>query len=290
MTRIIPSLSEIAANYDALFVDLWGCVHNGVSAFPRAVAALQAYRQNGGLVVLVTNAPRTRAAVESHLKQLGVPRDAWDSIATSGDSARVALYQGAVGRKVYFIGMDGDTRIFQPPEILDDPVDIQLVPLAEAEGILCTGPFDPFADPSVNRADFLYAKQKGLKLLCANPDIVVDRGERREWCAGALARLYTEMGGESLYFGKPHPPIYDLARRRLSAMGKRVAEDRILAIGDGIQTDIAGAMGEDIDSLFITGGLAVDETKTSHQPDPDALDAYLQREMQHPTYAIGFLR
>jgi len=116
------------------------------------------------------------------------------------------------------------------------------------------------------------------------------QGERREWCAGALARLYTEMGGESLYFGKPHPPIYDLARRRLSAMGKRVAEDRILAIGDGIQTDIAGAMGEDIDSLFITGGLAVDETKTSHQPDPDALDAYLQREMQHPTYAIGFLR
>lgn len=290
MTRIIHSLSEISAQYDALFVDLWGCVHNGVRAFPAAIAALQAFRRSGGTVVLVTNAPRTWHSVQSHLKVLGVPEDCWDAIATSGDSARMALYRGAVGSKVYFIGFPDDKRIFSAPEILENPVDVELVPLTEAEGIVCTGPFDPLADPAENRADFLYAKQKGMKLLCANPDIVVDRGERREWCAGALAQLYTEMGGESLYFGKPHPPIYDLARRRLVALGRKVADDRILAIGDGIHTDIAGALGEDIDSLFITGGLAAGETKTSQDPDPDALNAYLQKEMQSPTFATGFLR
>ena len=132
------------------------------------------------------------------------------------------------------------------------------------------------------------AKTKGLKLLCANPDIVVDRGESREWCAGALAQLYTEMGGESLYFGKPHPPIYDLARRRLAALG--VSDARIICIGDGIKTDIQGAMGEDLDCLFITGGLAAQETKTADQPDPAALDRYLAAEMLSPTYSIGFLR
>src|SRR6056297_2361675 len=125
------------------------------------------------------------------------------------------------------------------------------------------------------RPQFLHAKQKGLKLLCANPDIVVDRGETREWCAGALARLYTEMGGTSLYFGKPHPPIYDLARRRLAELGHDMPVQDILAIGDGAQTDIRGAMGEDIDSLFISGGLAAKETGTNGQPDPDALNAYL---------------
>jgi HAD superfamily hydrolase (TIGR01459 family) len=146
------------------------------------------------------------------------------------------------------------------------------------------------ADPDVMRPQFLYAKQKGLKLLCANPDIVVDRGDVREWCAGALAKLYTEMGGESLYFGKPHPPIYDLARRRLSALEVDVSDDRILCIGDGVLTDIAGAMGEDIDSLFITGGLAASETKTGQQPDATALNDYLQKEISSPTYSIGFLR
>ncbi|MBT8475365.1 MAG: HAD hydrolase-like protein, partial [Alphaproteobacteria bacterium] len=164
------------------------------------------------------------------------------------------------------------------------------VPLAEAEGIVCTGPFDALADPDVNRPDFLYAKTKGLKLLCANPDIVVDRGDSREWCAGALARLYTEMGGESLYFGKPHPPVYDLARRRLAALGRDVPDSRILSVGDGIHTDIKGALGEDIDSLFVTGGLAATETKTSHDPVSEALTAFVQKEMIQPTFAIGQLR
>lgn len=291
MTRILSSLSDISEAYDALFVDLWGCVHDGVTAFPEAVAALQAYRRGGSTVVLLTNSPKPRAGVEVQILKMGVPVDAWDTIATSGDSARAAMFRGAVGRKIWFMGeWDRDAGFFTPMDILDAPKQIELVELKDAEGIVCCGPFDPLADPAVNRADFLYAKQRGLKLLCANPDIVVDRGDVREWCAGALARLYTEMGGESLYFGKPHPPIYDLARRRLAALGRDVESGRILAIGDGAQTDVAGAMGEDIDSLFITGGLAAAETKTTDGPDEAALSAFLDKEKVVPSFAIGKLR
>lgn len=291
MTQIVSTLSEVSDRYQALFVDLWGCVHNGVHALPEAVAALQNYRATGGVVVLVTNSPKPRAGVREQLKVFGVPDDCWDTIATSGDSARSAMYRGAVGTKVWFMGEETrDAAFFEPLNVIDNPVSITRVPLDQAEGIVCCGPFDPMADPDVNRPEFLYAKQKGLKLLCANPDIVVDRGETREWCAGALARLYTEMGGESLYFGKPHPPIYDLARRRLVARECFAPDSAILAIGDGVQTDILGAMGEDIDSLFISGGLAASETKTTHQPDPDALTAYLQKEMSSPTFSIGQLR
>ena len=291
MTRIIPALSEISAQYDALFVDLWGCVHDGVTAYPEAIAALQAYRKSGGIVILVTNSPKPREGVAAQLGQFGVPADAYDSIASSGDSARSAMFRGMVGEKVYFMGeWTRDSGFFDPIEIINDPAHITRVPLQEAEGIVCCGPFDPMADPAVNRADFLYAKQKGMKLLCANPDIVVDRGEVREWCAGALAALYTEMGGESLYFGKPHPPIYDLARRRLNALANKVDSSRILAIGDGIHTDIQGAQGEDIDSLFITGGLAASETKTKDQPDADALEAFVTKQMITQTFAIGRLR
>ncbi|MBU2980950.1 HAD family hydrolase [Lentibacter algarum] len=291
MTRIIPALADISAQYDALFVDLWGCVHDGVKAMPAAVAALQAYRAKGGKVVLVTNSPKPRAGVTEQLVQFGVPQDAYDDIASSGDSARSAMFQGVVGEKVYFMGeWQRDEGFFEPLEILDNPTPITRVPLTEATGIVCCGPFDPMADPSDNRSDFLYAKTKGMKLLCANPDIVVDRGDVREWCAGALARLYTEMGGESLYFGKPHPPIYDLARRRLAALDASITPNRILAIGDGIHTDIKGALGDDIDSLFITGGLAAAETKTTDQPQEAALNAYIAAEMVTPTYAIGQLR
>ncbi|SHF11005.1 Haloacid Dehalogenase Superfamily Class (subfamily) IIA [Ruegeria intermedia] len=291
MTQIIPALDAVSDRYKALFVDLWGCVHNGITAFPEAVDALKAYRGNGGRVVLVTNSPKPRAGVAEQLKHFNVPSDAYDTIATSGDSARSAMFRGAVGEKVYFMGeWDRDAGFFEPLKILDHPIHIERVPLDEAEGIVCCGPFDPMADPAVNRPDFLYAKQKGLKLLCANPDIVVDRGEVREWCAGALAKLYTEMGGESLYFGKPHPPIYDLARRRLRALGVDISDDEILAIGDGPHTDIAGAMGEGIDSLFISGGLAAAETKTTHQPDHDALNDYIEKEKINPTYTIGRLR
>ena len=290
MTRLITALSEVAPQYDALYVDLWGCVHDGVRALPEACAALMRYREAGGAVVLVTNSPRPRGEVERQLRQFGVPNAAWDTIATSGDSARAAMFEGAVGSRVWFIGQPEETRFFEPIAVVEDPVEVAQVPLEEAEGIVCTGPFDAQADPAEMRPQFLSARTRGLKLLCANPDIVVDRGDVREWCAGALARLYTEMGGESLYFGKPHPPIYDLAHRRLAEIGRDTENAAILAIGDGAQTDIRGAMGEDIDSLFITGGLAARETRTGHAPDAAALERYLARETIAPDYAIGFLR
>ena len=291
MTRIIETLADVSDAYDAMFVDLWGCLHNGIAGFPDAIAALQDYRQHGGLVVLLTNAPRPRESVEAQLDGIGVPRGCWDVIVTSGDSARAAMYRGIVGKKIYFIGnAKEDMSFFKPLKIEDNPVQIKQVALEDADGIVCTGPFDPFADLSVMRPQFLYAKQKGLKLLCANPDIVVDRGENREWCAGALAALYTEMGGESLYFGKPHAPIYDLARRRLTALGAAVAENRILCIGDGILTDIRGAIGEDLDSLFITGGLSASETGTNQQPEPNALRDFLTSHELSPSFAMGFLR
>lgn len=290
MTRIIDSLADISNMYDAVFCDLWGCVHDGIDAFSEAVEALRAFKAQGGTVLLLTNAPRPRASVATQLDRIGVPRDCWDVIATSGDSARAAMLTGAVGTKVWHIGEAHDSPFFAPMDLVADAVDIARVPLDEAEGVVCTGPFNPLADPSEMRPKFLLAKTRGLKLLCANPDIVVDRGESREWCAGALAQLYTEMGGESLYFGKPHPPIYDLARRRLLQIGKAASDDRILAIGDGILTDIPGGVGENIDTLFITGGLARSETGTDHQPEPEQLARFLTNAQMEPTYSIGMLR
>ena len=290
MTQIIRSLAEISDRYDVLYCDLWGCLHNGYVPFPDAVEALRAFKAKGGYVLLLTNSPRPRASVEKQLEKIGVPRDCWDSIASSGDSARAAMLRGIVGRKVWFIGQPQDQGFFAPMEVVSDAVEIAQVPLAEAEGIVCTGPEDPAADPSVMRPEFLLAKTKGLKLLCANPDIVVDRGDTREWCAGALAQLYSEMGGESLYFGKPHAPIYELARMRLAQAGVDCPPGRILAVGDGLQTDILGAQGEEIDSLFITGGLAREDTGTIDQPDPDKLAHALSKAQVEATWSIGFLR
>lgn len=292
MTDLIGSFAEISDRYDAAFVDLWGCLHNGLHAFPEAVAAMLEFRARGGRVVLLTNAPRPRGSVEAQIARLGIPQNAWDAIATSGDAARVAMFQGAIGSRVWFMGQPHDLAFFEPPRIVANPVPIARVALEEAEGIACCGPFDPRADPAVNRPAFLAAKERGLKLLCANPDIVVDRGEEREWCAGALAALYREMGGTSLYFGKPHPPIYDLARLRLGATGAVPGDARIVAIGDGIATDIAGALGEDLDCILVTGGLAAAETRTppGGQPDPAALGAFVAAQGLSPTFAMGFLR
>jgi|TARA_B110000971_G_C19993466_1_gene493076 HAD superfamily hydrolase (TIGR01459 family) len=290
MSQIITSLAEISDRYDALFCDLWGCVHDGLTPFADAISAMQSFRTKGGTVMLVTNAPRPHAPVRKQLQRIGVPDNAYDGIATSGDSARAAMFRGAVGQNIYFIGQTHDQDFFSPLELVEDPKTITQVTLEEAEGIVCCGPFDPLADLQEMQPQLLFAKSKGLKLLCANPDIVVDRGNTREWCAGALAKLYTEIGGESLYFGKPHSPIYDLARLRLNTLGKSIPDSRILCVGDGVLTDIDGALGEELDSLFITGGLAARETKTVDQPEPQALEAYLTQEMMQPTYSIGKLR
>ncbi|HCQ65119.1 MAG TPA: TIGR01459 family HAD-type hydrolase [Rhodobacteraceae bacterium] len=292
MTRIVETLAEISAPYDALLCDLWGCVHDGEKPLTEAVAALREFRAAGKdrKVILITNAARQKAAVAADLDRIGLPRDTWDDIASSGDTARAAMFRGAVGAKVWFIGEPRDDVFFEPMPEVADAVAIERVALEQAEGIVCTGPFDAQADPEVLRPQLLWAKQNGLKLLCANPDVVVDRGEVRDWCAGAVAGLYEEMGGESLYFGKPQPAIYDLARTRLANVGGTIDPSRILAIGDGIRTDIKGALGEDLDSLFITGGLAAEDTGTIRQPDPAKLEKFIAIEMVTPTFAAGFLR
>lgn len=292
MTRTIQSLAEISKPYDALFCDLWGCLHNGVAPFPEAVAALQGFRAQGGKVVLLTNAPRPAKFVIEALDRMGCPRDAYDLVVSSGDAAQDAMFAGAVGKKVWHLGPTKDDGFFtEIPEEWQGQAEITRVDFEEAEGIVCTGPFDEDTEvPEDYRPKFLLAKTRELPMLCANPDIVVDMGEKRIYCAGALAALYEEMGGDAMYFGKPHPPIYDLARRRLFEVAPDLDDPAILAIGDGVKTDILGAVGEDIDSLFITGGLAAEETATEFHPHEELLLEFLAREGVTPTYSIGFLR
>jgi HAD superfamily hydrolase (TIGR01459 family) len=293
MTRILQSFAEVSATYDLALVDLWGCVHNGETIYPAAEAALIAFRKGGGKVILVTNAPRPEAGVRARLDEMGLSTDAYDAIATSGDAAQQGMLIGAVGTKVWHLGPDKDDGFFTDlPSWAGDYPAIERVSFEDAEGIVCTGPFEELTEtPEDYRGRFLSAKARGLKLLCANPDIVVDYGETRIYCAGALAQLYDQMGGESLYFGKPHPPIYDLARRHAQSIGVAFAEDRIIAIGDGIQTDVKGGMAEGVDTLFITGGLASEEFGPDvEQPQQAPLDAWLTKEGQSPTYAIGRLR
>jgi HAD superfamily hydrolase (TIGR01459 family) len=290
MTSIVGSLREVSPDYDALFCDVWGCVHDGVRAFPEAVAALRDFRADGGVVILITNSPRPRDAVERQLGRVGVPEDAWDAVATSGDSARAAMFHGIVGRRVHHVGPAQDEPFFEPMEVVED-TGIERVPLDEAEGLVVTGPLSDTDAAADYRPLFLAAKQRGLKLLCANPDLVVDIGDRRVICAGAMAAEYASMGGESLYFGKPHPPIYDLARRRMAGI-RDVEEERILCVGDGVGTDVAGALQEGLDAMLVTGGLPALETGTppGGQPDPSRLEAFLTEARVAVPYAIGFLR
>ena len=285
MTEIIPALSHLAGRYDAVFCDLCGCLHNGKTAYPAAVAALQAFRAQGGKVALVTNAPRPNSTVIAQLDRMGVPRDAWDVVVSSGDAAQAAMLQGAVGKKVFHIGAVKDEDFFTV--LPEGAVAPERVGLLEAEGIVCTGLEDDLTEtPDDYRAQLLLGKTRGLTMLCANPDIIVDMGDKRVYCAGAIAGAYEDMGGQALYFGKPHPPIYDLARRQLG-----LNDAQILCIGDGIGTDVAGGMAEGLDTLFITGGLAADEfgPDVAH-PDKAMLEAWLADRQIYPTFSMGLLR
>ncbi|QUS35766.1 TIGR01459 family HAD-type hydrolase [Falsirhodobacter algicola] len=295
MARVIDSLAELG-QYRALFCDIWGCLHDGLAPFPDAVAALQAFRKRGGVVILVSNSPRPGAGVAAQLDMLGVPRDAWDDIATSGDAAQYAMLTGAVGTKVFHIGAPKDETFFAELSsdlrtVAEERPPIARVPLEEAEGIVCTGLFDETVETPADYAEILdQVKARGLRLLCANPDIEVDIGTTRVFCAGAIAQAYDRMGGDSLYLGKPHPPIYDLARRRLAAIAD-VAPAETLCVGDGILTDVQGGVNEGLDSLFITSGLAAghfgDDTAN---PDATLLERWLIEQTLDPTYAIGHLR
>ncbi|HMS94395.1 MAG TPA: TIGR01459 family HAD-type hydrolase [Tabrizicola sp.] len=296
MTEILRSLADLSGRYDAVFCDLWGCLHDGRAPFAAAVAALQGFRQNGGRVILLTNAPRPKSSVIRQLDAMGTPRDCWDVIVTSGDAAQMGMLSGAVGHKVHHIGAPKDEPFFT--DFADDLAayaktqpSISRVDLKDAEGLVCTGLADDLTEtPADYRAALLMAKTLGLPMLCANPDIVVDMGEHRLYCAGALAQAYEDMGGTALYFGKPHPPIYDLARRRLGeVMGH--SDPQILCIGDGIGTDIQGGIAEGLDTLFITGGLEAERFGADvENPDPVALKRWLEARQMSSTFAMGRLR
>lgn len=292
VTQIIDSLAEIAPGYRVLFCDLWGCLHNGKQAYPEAVEALRRFRAEGGAVVLLTNSPRPAANVADQIAALGATQDCYDLVVSSGDAAQAAMAAGLFGRRLHHIGPERDLPFFE--HVDGRPYDVELVPLEEAEGIVCTGLVDDRTQtPADYRETILYGVTKGLRLLCANPDVIVDIGHTRIYCAGAIAEAYAAAGGESFYFGKPHAPIYALARARLAErLGVAIPDEDILCVGDGIATDILGAMGEDLDSIFVTGGLAAEETGTTPErgPDPDRLAAFLDAARLAPRYAMSFLR
>jgi len=284
--KIIHSIDEISARYDALLCDIWGVYHNGLRPYDAAMDALRRFRAKGGLVVLLTNAPRPWTAVRAQLDGMGAPGDSYDAIVSSGDAAKAAVASGRWGRRVHHIGAPKDEPFFEG-------ADIERVPLDEAEAIVCTGLFDDDTETPQDYADTIAAGvAKGLKLLCANPDIVVDKGDRRIFCAGAIAEAYKDAGGEAIYFGKPHLPIYDLAREVLEEKaGRPIDKARILAVGDGVKTDVAGADAAGLDSVFIVGGLAAAEIgRRDGRPDPDRLRAFLQANQVFPRYAMDQLK
>jgi len=291
MTQIIENFSEISNHYQAVFCDLWGVIHNGKEAYPAAVAALQAFRAQGGSVVLLTNAPRPRSGVVAQLERLGAPKDCYDLVVTSGDASQIAVSAGLFGKKIYHVGPDRDHLFFD--DFNGQSLEVEKVDLKDAESIICTGLWDDRREtPEDYRELIANGINRKLPMLCANPDITVDVGETRIYCGGAIGKAYTEAGGTTHYFGKPHSPIYDLSRQLLTELRGEIVEDtEILAIGDGVLTDIPGAIGEGLDSLFVSGGLADAETGTNgSQPDPKMLETYLDAEKLSPTFTIGRLR
>ena len=251
--RYIRRLSDIAENYDALLCDAWGVIHNGVKAFAGVEEALTQFRSARGPVVILTNAPRPNAIIPPQLDRIGLPRSAYDGVVTSGDATRAAI-AAALPAKAYRLGPDKDDALY-------DGVAVSFAPLGEAGFIVCTGLVDDARETPDDYDDLLRrAAARGLPMICANPDIVVRWGDRLIYCAGALAQLYEKLGGAVIYGGKPHPPIYELAFHRLKAAAPRTIDRRrVLVIGDGVATDIAGANRQGLDALYIAGEGGVHE-------------------------------
>ncbi len=250
----IDGLGAIASRYDAILCDVWGVIHNGRSAFMPACEALVRFRDAGGHVMLVTNAPVPKARVLRYFEPLGVPAGAFDDCVSSGDATRAELSR----RKDQTVWVYGADAGEEHDRFLYEGLDLAFEPSADADLLLCIGLRDQFHDhPEDYRAELAAIAARRLPMICANPDIQVRVGDRLAWCAGALAAIYLEEGGEVIYPGKPHPAIYALARQRLAAAaGQPVANDRLLVIGDGPVTDIRGANREGLDSLYVGSGLA----------------------------------
>jgi HAD superfamily hydrolase (TIGR01459 family) len=250
MTRLLAGLRDIAPDHDALICDVWGVLHNGRSAYLEAADALRRFRVERGPVILLTNAPRPVGDIEQMFQRLGVPLDCYDAIMTSGVAAREDLARRAQSSplKMLHLGPERDRGVFAG-------LPIERVEVNQAQIVLCTGLYDDDTEtPADYAATFAVMKAHGLVMLCANPDIVVERGDKLIWCAGALARDYEKLGGEVVYYGKPHRPIYET----VLALAQEIAGRKILrplAVGDGADTDIKGANRMGIDALFIAQGV-----------------------------------
>lgn len=285
MTEIIETLDAIAGDYDALLCDMWGVVHNGRRHFPEACAALARARAAGKIVLLVSNVPKPRDPIPAQLDRIGLPADCWDAIVTSGDAIRAELAKRAPG-PMHRIGPQSD-------RILWDGLGLEFSDLDAAHFLGISGlNYETRDDRPDNYADMLArARARDLELLCANPDIVVRWGDELIWCAGALARDYAALGGRVVMAGKPHAPIYDLAYAELEQIaGRPFAKARILAIGDGVATDIKGANAQQVDSLFIASGMHGEALWTDGALDADKVALALAQEDAAATYAMAALR
>jgi HAD superfamily hydrolase (TIGR01459 family) len=249
--EIITSIAPLAGSSSAWFVDIWGVMHNGVAPFASAVRACQTFRANGGVVLLVSNAPRPSTSVTAALARIGVAADSYDAIITSGDTALLMI--AALGAApIYHLGPDRDLGLYEE-------LAVQLTTLEAATAIICTGLVDDETETAdTYRALLERALASALPMICANPDLMVERGGKIIPCAGAVAALYASIGGNVTYAGKPHRPIYDAAFAVIERLaGKSITPDRVIAIGDGIKTDIAGAADAGVRSVYIASGIHV---------------------------------
>ena len=256
--------STLAPAYDVVLCDVWGVVHNSVVAFGDACTALTRFRRQGGTVVLITNAPRPAEVVMELLDGLDVPRAAYDAIVSSGDVTR-AVIAARAGESAFHVGPARDVPIFDGLA--------PLAPLESADYVVCSGLFDDTTETPQDYVTLIAAmRERGLTMVCANPDIVVERGDKLVYCAGAIADLYAAAGGDVVYAGKPFRPIYEqaLAVAR-AARGRETAPARLLAIGDSIHTDLKGAAAFGIDFLFVTAGIHAEELGGRDRPDAAAL-------------------
>jgi len=279
----ILGLSALADRYDVLLCDIWGVIHNGREHFPAACAALARYRAERGPVVLISNSPRPHPGVIAQLDELGVPREAWSAIVTSGDATRALLAQRAPG-PAWTIGPERDAPLY-------DDLGLAFAELEGAAFIACTGPFDDDVEtPEDYRARFEAAAARGLEMICANPDIVVQRGDRLIYCGGALARLYAELGGRVAMAGKPHAPIYAASIAEAERLaGRTVDRARILCIGDGVVTDVKGANDQGLDVLFVASGIHGAEAVGAGGLDATAAEALLAKDGVTAAWVIADL-
>ena len=274
--RFVEQLRGLVDGVEVILSDIWGVVHNGLESFPEACAALHTYRRRGGTVILITNAPRPADSVQRQLRKLGVADETYDAIVSSGDLTRNFVADHP-GKKMFWIGPDRDSSIHRG-------LDAVMAPLEQADYIVCTGLFDDETESAEDyRAMMLQAREHKLPLICANPDIVVERGDRLIYCAGAIAELYRELGGEAIFYGKPHRPIYERAMALAAERrGQPTSLDRVLAIGDSVRTDLTGALGFGIDCLFLTRGIHSEEFEGIDQLDP----ASVKELFGHPPRAL----